>query len=840
MAKSILPSATPLVLATLSPPVAVDNAAECFHCGLPVPSAGGFAVTIDGVSRDMCCPGCQAVASAIVDGGLDNFYRFRTQANERPAAEQQADAAQWAAFDLTAVQTDFVTTLESGERQALLLLDGLRCAACVWLIEHHLGKLPGVVSVKVNASTHRCIVQWQPAAQKLSELMQALAVIGYRPQPATDEQQQALLRRENRQALMRLGVAGFGMMQVGMVAIALYAGALQGISAHWEHYLRLTSWAIATPVILYSAQPFFRAAWRSVSTLPFSLRQLSMDVPVSIAIGGAYLASAWATLTGGGEVYFDSVSMFTFFLLLGRYLELRARHHNNRAAGNMAQLMPLTARRLVAEQAQTVPLKSLQAGDRVLVKAGETLPCDGLVVSGSSAVVEALLTGEPTPVEKMIGDRVAAGTVNSDSPLTLEVTAVGAATQLSAIERLVDQAAADKPQQVALADKLAGYFVAAVLVVAAIVFTLWWQRDSAQALWVTLSVLVVTCPCALSLATPAALTAATGALRRAGLLVTRGHVIESLPRITRVVFDKTGTLTHGDMTVTETAVLADQSETQVLAIAKALEQQASHPIAQAFNNVTSTVGAKVEELRQVTGAGVEGRVALEGQAAQCYRLGSPTFVAEIWADKDSVPADPGRGLQWILLGTSDGPSAWFALTDRLRPSARLLIDKLTANDIAVELLSGDKSEAVAVLAQQLGIDEFRAGVSPDGKLQRIRALQAQGERVLMVGDGINDVPVLSGADISVAMAAATDLAQTRADSVLLNGDLTAVARALQTARATRVIIGQNLGWALAYNGLALPLAALGWVPPYAAAIGMSASSLVVIANALRLQSPRTQ
>jgi len=816
---------------TSSATVVSAAASDCFHCGLPVPADANYPVRIDGQARAMCCPGCQAVASVIVDGGLENFYRFRADRNTRPEEENRE---QWQVFDLPDVQADFVITTDEGLQQARLLLEDITCAACVWLIEHHLQKNSAVKSVKVNATSHRCTVTWDARQLPLSQLMLSLASIGYGPQPASDEGQQALRRCESRQALMRLGVAGFGMMQVGMVAIALYAGALQGISSGWEHYLRWVSWLIATPVVFYSARPFFQAAWRSVLT-----RHLSMDVPVSIAIGGAYLASCWATLYGEGEVYFDSVSMFTFFLLLGRYLEMRARHHNSLQAGNMAQLMPLTATRLVdggegSNQEETVPLKALQPGDRVLVKAGETLPCDGRVLSGRSAVVEALLTGEPLPVPKCAGDSVAAGTLNSESALNVCVTAVGAGTQLSSIERLVEQAQSEKPSQVTIADRLAGYFVGAVLVLSVLVFTVWTQLDPARAFWITLSVLVVTCPCALSLATPVALTAATAYLRRLGLLVTRGHVIEGLTTITRVVLDKTGTLTQGQVSLVSIELCRDDyaDRTRVLALAKALEQQANHPIARAFTEAEQVPTLAVQSMRQVTAAGVEG--VIEGTR---YRLGAEAFVAELFAATgDPVPAPQtlDSSQQILLLGDATGPIAWFALSDPLRDSAPALIRQLREQGCEVELLSGDKSGAVATLAQALGICQYQAGASPDDKLARVQELQAAGEKVLMVGDGINDVPVLSGADISVAMAAASDLAQTRADSVLLNGDLTVISRALASARNTRRIIGQNLSWALAYNGLALPLAALGWVPPYAAAIGMSASSLVVIVNALRL------
>lgn len=806
-----------------------QTTSACYHCNLPVPSGSNYLVEIDGQRRDMCCPGCQAVAMAIVDGGLSNFYRFRTESSQRPEDSGQ----DYQVYDLVEVQSDFVIPLEvdvkvesSADRRAQLLIEGITCAACSWLIERHLASLTGVEKLQVNATTHRLSVDFDSNQIALSQIMTELDGIGYKPQPATDDRQQALLKRESRTALMRLSLAGFGMMQVGMVAIALYAGTIQGMDQQWQSYLRWISLLIATPVVFYSAKPFFIAAYRSLSN-----KTLSMDVPVSLAISGAYAASCWATLTGSGEVYFDSVSMFTFFLLLGRYFEMRARHSNKMAAGNVAQLMPLSASVMDSSgSTQIVPLKSLQCGDRVLVKSGDTLPCDGVVVAGHSSVVEALLTGESEPVEKTIGAKVVAGTINGDSALEVEVTAVGAQTQLSAIERLMANATADKPRRVAVADRLSRYFVAAVLVVSVVVFSTWWQIDSSHALWVTLSVLVVTCPCALALATPAALTAATSWLRRHGLLITRGHVLEGLSNITTVVLDKTGTLTMGQLSIdrVELADGVDLTEDEVLALAAALEFSSSHPIATAFKSYKTDL--ELTEVRHYTAAGVEGFSAADDRMA--YRLGAPEFASDIIAGSD-FECCPRSG-QWLLLASSAGAIAWIQISDLPRPSAGAMLSDLKQQGVKVELLSGDRSSAVADLAIALGIETYRAAASPEDKLDHIRQLQARGEVVLMVGDGVNDVPVLAGADISVAMAQATDLAKAKADSVLLSGDLSVIPKAMLKARDTGKIIRQNLAWSLTYNVLALPLAAMGLIPPWAAAIGMSTSSLIVIANALRL------
>lgn len=794
--------------------------AGCFHCGLPIPSGDPYLVTINGKSESMCCPGCQAVAMAIVDGGLENFYTFRTEANAR--SELQALNSDWKIYDLSEVQSEFVTDFDAEHRQANLLLEGISCAACSWLIETHLKKNPAIKTVSVNVSTHRCTIVWSPEQSLLSEIFKSLAQIGYKPRPATDDQQQEFFKKENRIALFRLGVAGFGMMQAMMVAVGIYFGATDT----WLDFLRWLSMLVATPVVFFSASPFFKAAWRSIKS-----KQLIMDVPVALAIGLAYLASAWATITSSGEVYFESVSMFAFFLLLGRYIEQRARHRNRLAFGNLAQLMPLTACCISSsgteEIAENIPLKMLSVNDLVLVKAGDTFPCDGVIESGESEVVEALITGESIPVTKTVGDKVIAGTLNGRSQLRVRVTATGSATQISAIERLAVQAADEKPKQVVMADKIARFFVGRLLVVCAGVFLFWWFKDPSRAFWITLSVLVVTCPCALALAMPAALSAATANLRQRGFLIARGHVIETLTKITRVIFDKTGTLTQGHLSVKDVIVLTQITRNHALNIAAALEVNSHHPIAQAFVQWQS--GLTVADLKQSIASGVEG--VLNGEV---YRIGTPEFAAEIIdAGKPDLNL-PDQTKLWVLLSNVQGAIAWFGLEDEVRPQASQAIEALRKMGIKIELLSGDQSGAVAQLANHLGIQDFTAGAKPDDKLSQLNMAQLAGDKVLMIGDGINDVPVLAGADVSVAMASASDLAQTRADAVLLHNQLILLPQAIEIAQRTHKIIKQNLLFSLAYNLVALPLAATGHVAPWAAAIGMTMSSLIVVLNALRL------
>jgi len=800
------------------------QAEQCFHCGLDVPSGSQYFAEINGKQQQMCCPGCQAVAQLISDSGLDTYYKHRTSSASTPdiAGRELSSAMQQELklYDQSSVNKDFVTQLDNGEQEAVLVIEGITCAACVWLLENHLSKLDGISNVTINLTNHRARIRWHSDKILLSQILKEVFQIGYQGHPFHPNKEEQLLEQENKLAIRRLGIAGVGMMQVMMMAVALYAGAMQGMEAKYNDFIRWASFVIATPVILYSARPFFVAAWRDIKT-----RHLSMDVPVSIAIGGAYLASIWATISQGGEVYYDSVTMFTFFLLIGRFLEMKARHRTGRAGNSLLNLLPTSAIRLDPDGEALVPATDLKVGDRVLVKPGHTIPADGIIISGSSSVDESALTGEYLPVRRNCDDTVVGGTINVENPLEIEISHVGTETQLSAIVRLLDRAHENKPKVARIADKVASYFVAAVLITATIVSTIWWQIAPEKAFWITLSVLVVTCPCALSLATPTALTAATGTLRQHGLLITRGHVLESLANTTHIVFDKTGTLTEGNLSLGEIVPLEGQDRDQILKLAAALEAHSEHPVAKAFHPF---IDIAATDTRATLGKGLSGEI--NGQE---YCIGKPEFSAA-FCGLEQPPALPANKGHWLLLCNKEQPLGWFSLNDQVRRDAVKALQHLKSLNIEVQMLTGDSSSAVADVAQQLRIDKVVSGVSPEQKLEHIRKLQDSGAKVLMIGDGINDIPVLAGAETSVAMGSATDLAKTNADAVLLNGELMRLSDAIRLARKCRIVIRENLGISLTYNVIALPLAAAGFIPPYLAAIGMSASSLVVVGNALRL------
>ena len=787
----------------------------CFHCGLP--AVPGLHADISGERREFCCIGCQAVAQAISGQGLADFYRFREQLNNRP----QSAPTRFDAYDLPAVQEDFVEKAADGTVTANLFVSGISCAACVWLIEKHLMSMPGVEQVRVNASTHRARIRLRSEQVRISDLFQSLNRIGFQPQPLVGHAEQELWQKDQRDYLLRMAVAGIGMMQAGMVAVALHAGDLQGMDPHWEQVLRWVNLLLTLPIMLFSAKPFFSGAVRALR-----LRRLVNDVSISLALILAFSASVYATVTHSGDVYFDSVAMFAFFLLLGRYLEKRARYANFKASARFHNLLPMTVNRFLPDGSlETVPFKQLQAGEQVLVAPGAAFPCDGEILDGHSEADESLLTGEATPRPKAPGDPVFAGTFNGGTPVKVRVDTVGNGTRLAAIEHLVQLAEQERPRQVTLADQIAARFVGTVLTIATLVGVFWYWVDPSKAFWVSLSVLVVSCPCALSLATPTVLTVGVSYLRRCGVLVTGGQVFESLNAVTHVVFDKTGTLTDGALRIVETRCLTDMAEADVLALAGALEAGSSHPIARAFAGFGDSL--TVTERSSTAGAGVAGVV-----NGTRFKLGTPGF-----ASPDFAVDYPNEGL-WLLLADEQCALAWIRLEDRLRPSATPCIAALRGLGCQPVLLSGDRPENVARVAAHLGIQDWRGGLFPDDKLAYVRDLQAQGRRVLMVGDGINDLPVLSGADVSCAMGSATRLAQTRADCILLGEDLGQIPVALTFARRVRRGIKQNLTWAIVYNLCALPLAAAGLVPPWLAAIGMSSSSVLVVVNSLRVGRER--
>ncbi|MEN3800305.1 heavy metal translocating P-type ATPase [Aeromonas veronii] len=789
----------------------------CFHCGEPVPANSGYSLEIKGIVRPMCCPGCQAVAETIMECGLASYYDHRTAPGTKGDLVPEELAA-LTHYDLAEVQQEFVT--DNGTlREIQLTVEGLTCAACAWLIERHLMTLDGLRYINVNTTTHRARIKWDPDQLSLSDILKGFAQIGYRAYPFQTHQQEALYAKEVRSYMFRLALAGLGSMQVMMCAVALYMDLFISVEDEFMVYFKWISLLLSTPIMIYSAQPFYVGAWRSLKQ-----GHLSMDVSVSLALIGAFIASMWATVFNTGEVYYDSITMFVFFLLLGRFLELRARRKASESSSNLARLVPIMATRIDDEGEHEVAAKTLQVGDRVRVLAGATLPADGIIVEGQASLNESMLTGEQLPLLKQPGHQVYAGTINTDAPLQIRVSHRIEESRIAQIMRLQDHALDDKPAIAQMADQLSRHFILVLLIIAAAVWTFWHFHQPDQAFWITLAVLVATCPCALSLATPTALTSATANLTRNGILLRRGHVLDVLTKANRIVMDKTGTLTTGEISLTGITALADVREDRCLVIARALEVQSEHPIARAFRLPAGSVEVlpSAREITPVIGHGVTGLV--DGVR---YRIGSAR-----WLGLDPAQ-ERGRGLA-IYLADEQHVLARFNLEDTLRPDARALIEAFKAAGLQTTVLTGDSSLQADEIACELGVDELIKGVSPDGKLAYLKAREAQGDISIMVGDGINDAPVLAGAHASFAMAGGTDLAKNSADAILLADDLSRLLEARVLAMRTRKIIIENFAWSIGYNLLVLPLAACGWLPPYLAAAGMSLSSLIVVTNSMRL------
>jgi Cu2+-exporting ATPase len=779
----------------------------------------------------MCCEGCKAVAEAIIAGGLDDYYRQRSEVPARPKDSLPEFLREARAYDHEYAQRSFVRQLHDGEREASLVLGGIECAACAWLNERHLQQLPGVLDAQVNFSTHRARVRWDPSHTRLSDILAAVKSIGYEAHPYDPDRQEALLNRERKRQLRRLGVAGALGVQVMMIAVALYAGEWYGIEEHFRSLFLWLSLALTTPVLLYCARPFLSGALRDLRN-----RRLGMDVPVSLGLCIAFTGSVYATVVDEGPVYYDSVVMFVFFLLLARYLELMARRRGAQLSEALVRPVPAMATRLDGTgRLDVVPVAELTVGDRVLVRPGAQIPADGRVSEGRTSVDEALLTGESRPIVKAAGDFVIGGSINLDSPLTILVEQTGPDTVLSRILDLVERARGERPYLARAADRIAAWFVAGVLILAAAAAVYWWLTDPERWLSVTIAMLVVTCPCALSLATPTAITAATGALTRRALIITGNNALETLARTTRFVFDKTGTLTHGRPRLMKTETTSDVTAEECLRIAAALEQSSEHPVAKALMD-NRDVKEAASNIVNTPGAGLRGEI-----GGVLYTIGTPSFVelhtGHRLLDKKTAD-DVDSNCSLVLLANQSSVLCAFVLSDELRPDARSLVQTLQQQGITASLYSGDRSIVTKHIAERIGIADAIGDLSPEDKLRLVRGLQAEGETVAMVGDGINDTPVLAAANVSIAMGDGTQAARASADMILLGGNLANLTDGVAIARKTLTIIHQNLLWAVAYNLLAIPAAATGWIAPWMAAIGMSASSLLVVGNSLRLARVR--
>jgi Cu2+-exporting ATPase len=732
-------------------------------------------------------------------------------------------------------------TDDAGRRVAetSLLLEGMHCAACAGIIESALCGVAGVERAEVTAASQRAQVRWDPASTRLSALIQAIRRAGYDAVPDAAAPARALRQRERRTALWRLFVASFCAMQVMMFATPSYVAAAGELAPDLRQLLNWGSWLLSMPVLLFSAGPFFQGAWRAVRQ-----RRMGMDVPVALGIAVSFIASSGATFDPGGvfgsEVYFDSLSMFVSFLLAARYLETLARHRAAESLEQALAAMPETARRLGEGGAiDVVSVHRLRAGDRLQVALGATFPADGRIEQGQTQVDESLLTGESLPVPRAEGDEVVGGSVNLGAPVVMAVERVGADTRHGAIVSLMRQALTQRPALARQADAWAGPFLWMVLVLAAVAGGVWAWIEPSRAVGVAVAVLIVTCPCALSLAVPSSLVAAAGALARRGVMLQRLDALEALARIDRLFIDKTGTLTEDEPSWVGTQLVdahGDGAGNAVppsqLSAAVALAGWSSHPLARALaashSGPAAGHAAGWQDIHEIPGRGLQARDA----AGRPWRLGNRD-----WVFGEAVGESMGVA--------DDGPAVWFGAVDaelrlrfdfdeRLRPDAAQAVADLQEDGVKLTVLSGDSQVRAERLGARLGLDDARGNATPQAKLAALAAAQAAGERVGMVGDGVNDAPVLAQADVSFAMGRGAMVARLHADAVIVSNRLGDLVAARRLSRRMVQVTRQNLGWAAAYNLACVPLALAGYLPPWAAGLGMACSSLLVVTNSLRL------
>jgi P-type Cu2+ transporter len=818
-----------------TPATAASDALSCFHCGLPVPADASWSVTINDAPRAMCCPGCEAVARTIVDNGLSDYYVSRT-AFSATAGKDSLVPPELRLYDTPEAMSAFANAGQGEQASlssAVFSVDGIRCGACVWLIERHLASLPGLRSAAMNVASEQLHVSWDTRSCKPSDILVALRSLGYVAYPYDPVRHGEHTRKQGKRLFRQVFIAGLSMMQVMMYAVPAYLATDGTMDADMANLMRWASFWLTVPAVFYSALPFFEGAWKNLKA-----RMLGMDVPVALGIAAAFGGSVVNTVSGSGDVYFDSVTMFIFLLLCSRYLETLARRKAGSALEKIQRGLPASASRLTSypasQETEILPAGRLAEGDLILVKPGEAVAADCIIVDGASTIDLSLLTGESAPVRKSIGDALPGGAVNATQPVVARVVRPVTDSTLSGLVKLIERAGQGKPRLAQWADRVAGWFIAALLLFAIVVFFAWQVIDPSRAWPIAIAVLVVSCPCALSLATPSALAAATDRLVRRGVLVVQPHVLETLHRCTHVIFDKTGTLTEGRPTLRRIDSSDSESADWCLQVAAAMEQSSAHPVAAAILDAArdkNLSSLRAEEISHVAGEGVEARI-----NGMLFRLGRADFVAKLTGFVITVHADPS--VTSVYLGTSTGLLARFELADSVRSDAASVVRQFQAMGKQVILLSGDQTAVCQHIAGQLGIALAYGECLPEQKLGFVQKLQQEGAVVAMVGDGINDAAVLRAADVSFAMGGGAALAQTHADAVLLSGRLSSVAETATMASKTMRVIRQNLAWSTVYNVIAIPAAALGLINPWLSGIGMSVSSAVVILNALRLSRAR--
>ena len=801
----------------------------CYHCQLPIDKEEHFSASIAGEEYKFCCFSCQTVCQTIYDAGLEGFYQKTPEGIDLAPPPEQSTS--FTSYDHDEVQADYVD-INGNLRKIRLLVDGIHCAACVWLIEHSLAKQQGIISASVNLTSKQLLLKWDNSQTALSTILQILAQIGYIAVPFDPETAEGALAKKHRSLLYRMAFSGFAMMNLMWISIALYSGADEGEFRNWFHWI---GFMIATPTLFYAGYPFLRNA-----ILGLRRQYLTMDLPIAIGAVATYSYSTYITATGSvnGDVYFDTVVNFLFVILVGRYLEAISTRDALSATTRLLELQPKLATVLINGEAKVMPIRSVNVGDLLLVKPGEKIPVDGVIVDGQSAVDESMITGESLAVSKVLDDHVIAGSINGEGAFTVQAEQVLRNTALAKIVTLMEEAQSSKAPIQRVADRIVPWFVVITLTLATATFFYWLQFDFEHALLAATSVLIITCPCAFGLATPMSVAVATGVGAHQGVLVKQGAALELLSQVTHFIFDKTGTLTDGELEVVAIDTVEHYSCDELLTIAASVEHKSEHSVAKAVNNAALDKGLKIVD--------IIGFLSFPGQGVQAVvgnnkvSIGTQAWILEQELTipiklLDNLHAHDEQGNSSVFIAINGDVVGLISLADQLRLDAKETVETLQQQGIEVTVLSGDRKSTVMAVTAELGDINKRAEVLPKDKINVVKALQQQGAIVAMVGDGVNDSPALIQADVGIALASGTDVSIESADIVLSHNELLKVVHARNLAKQTLRTIKQNIVLSITYNIIMVPLAMMSLVNPLVAAITMPISSLLVIANAARLK-----
>jgi len=795
----------------------LDNTC-CFHCGLEIKTKETYSILFNNEIKFMCCNGCLAVAKFIIENNFGDYYAHRVGFNKTINYNFYNENK---FYDDVLYQEKFIKKKANFD-YVVLALDGITCAACTWLIEHHLKRINGVKSIFVNLATSRAHIEFDLLFVSLSFLINEINKLGYKSYPYSYKKLENLHSIEYKRELKKLIVSGLGMSQVMMLSASLYVGEGRDLHFVYWNFIRWINFLITTPVLFFSAWNIFFSAFNSLKS-----RVFGMDFTVSLSLILAYFASIINLLNKTGDVYFDSICMFIFFLLIGRFLEMRARHHSNNIVYSLQELTSGTTNLFVNDNIKCVFVEDVCVNDVLLIKSGENVPVDSEIIDGFSYFDESMLTGEPTPVYKNKGDYLVSGSINLSNAVLIKTIKSAKYSTISTIINLLDEAFAAKPKFVIISDVVANIFIFFVILLTLIVSFLWFFFSDINILNIALSMLVITCPCALSLAVPVALTSTMNFFIKSGFLIKRNNVLEVINNVTDVVFDKTGTLTLNKFILEKVKLNSDVCLDFVFSIAKLLEKKSNHPISNAFysSDINYLNNLFVDDIRNYPGFGVEGFI-----DGVCYRLGKPDFIKD-WVE-NYVDID-FNGI-YVILANKHNVLAWFKMINPIRKNVNECIKNLKTFNIRSHILSGDSFNNVFDIAQRIGIDYFKSDASFDDKINYISLLQKKGSVVMMIGDGVNDAPALNLSNISISMGSGVDLTKISSDAILLNNEILNISKVIKHCKKLKIIIKQNIFWAIFYNVIGLFLASLNLISPYYAALGMSISSLFVVLNSLRL------